>query len=375
MEKPIRILQVLGIVGGGGVEAVILEYYKHINRDKVQFDFIVHDDNKIDITEQIDAMGGRVYKVTPYYKNPIAFMIEVYHIIRKYNYKIIHVNMNTLSVFSLFPAWIAKVPVRILHNHSTSSPGEAKRNILKSILRPFSNLFATHYWACSNFAALWMYGQKVAKTDNKVTIIHNAINLEKFAFDLEKRNQLRHSLGLEGKFVVGHVGRFVFQKNHEFLIDVFNFALQQQPNLELMLIGDGPLKSLMQKKTKLLKINNKVKFLGIRDDVADLYNAMDVFIFPSNYEGLGMVGVEAQTNGLNVLASTAVPLEMKCTELVKYKRLSDGVDSWGRVIVEFSKSKLGRRTSIEDLRKAGFDIKVESKRLMELYENINDYIL
>ena len=259
MEKPIRILQVLGIVGGGGVEAVILEYYKHINRDKVQFDFIVHDDNKIDITEQIDAMGGRVYKVTPYYKNPIAFMIDIYHIIRKYNYKIIHVNMNTLSVFSLFPAWIAKVPVRILHNHSTSSPGEAKRNILKSILRPFSKLFATHYWACSNFAALWMYGQKVAKTDNKVTIIHNAINLEKFAFDLEKRNQLRHSLGLEGKFVVGHVGRFVFQKNHEFLIDVFNFALQQQPNLELMLIGDGPLKSLMQKKTKLLKINNKVK--------------------------------------------------------------------------------------------------------------------
>lgn len=136
MTEPIRVLQILGIVAGGGVEAVIMNYYEHIDRTKVQFDFIVHNDNKIDITPKVEAMGGRVYKVTPYYKNPIAFMYGIYKVIRNHHYRIVHSNMNTLSTFPLFAAWLAGVPVRILHNHSTSSPGETKRNIMKYILRP-----------------------------------------------------------------------------------------------------------------------------------------------------------------------------------------------------------------------------------------------
>lgn len=160
MEEKIRVLHILGIVAGGGVEAVIMNYYEHIDRTKVQFDFIVHNDNKIDITQKVEAMGGKVYKVTPYYKNPIAFMWDIYKVIKRHNYRIVHSNMNTLSAFSLFAAWAAGAPVRILHNHSTSSPGETKRNIMKFMLRPFARLFANHYLACSRLAGEWMYGRK-----------------------------------------------------------------------------------------------------------------------------------------------------------------------------------------------------------------------
>ena len=219
MKEPIRVLQIIGIVAGGGVESVIMNYYENVDRSKVQFDFIVHDDNKIDITQKVEAMGGKVYKVTPYYKNPIAFTYEIYKVIKKFHYRIVHSNMNTLSAFSLFAAWAAGVPIRILHNHSTSSPGETKRNIMKFILRPLARLFANHYLACSRFAGDWMYGQKMMDS-GKVTVINNAIDLKKYAFNLQKRKVLRKKLGVADEFVVGHVGRFMYQKNHDFLIDI-----------------------------------------------------------------------------------------------------------------------------------------------------------
>lgn len=247
MEKPIRVLQVLGIVAGGGVESVIMNYYEHIDQSKVQFDFIVHDDNKIDITEKVEKLGGRVYKVTPYYKNPVAFVWDIYKIIKRHHYRIVHSNMNTLSVFPLFAAWIAGVPVRILHNHSTTSKLEIKRNILKLILRPLARLFANRYFACSRLAANWMYGKNMVNK-GKVVIIHNAIDLDKFTFNQEKRKALRKELSLEGKFVIGHVGRFAFVKNHEFLIDVFAEVVKENLEARLILLGDGPLKNIFSRK-------------------------------------------------------------------------------------------------------------------------------
>lgn len=157
-DKPLRVLQILGVVAGGGVESVILNYYKHIDRNKVQFDFVVHEDSPIDITVLVNSMGGKVFKVTSYKKNILAFTSEIYHIIKSNKYQIVHSNMNTLSFFSLFASWIAGTPIRILHNHSTSVPSETKRNLLKMILRPFSKFFANRYFACSELAGRWMYG-------------------------------------------------------------------------------------------------------------------------------------------------------------------------------------------------------------------------
>lgn len=370
MEKPIRVLQVLGIVAGGGVESVIMNYYEHIDRSKVQFDFIVHDDNKIDITEKVEALGGRVYKVTPYYKNPVAFVWDIYKIIKRHHYRIVHSNMNTLSAFPLFAAWLAGVPVRILHNHSTTSRIETKRNILKLILRPVSRLFANHDLACSRLAADWMYGENMVNK-GKVTIIHNAIDLDKFAFNSEKRKALRKALGLGENFTIGHVGRFVFVKNHEFLIDVFAEVVKENPEARLVLIGDGPLKRHIQQKVEDLGLSGKVQFLGMRNDVADLYNVMDLFLLPSYYEGLPVVGVEAQANGLPMIVSDHVTREMKVTDIVTYERLEMKPIYWAEKVEKYISSDWKRANTDEQMKKAGFDINNESVVLMHLYENMN----
>lgn len=368
MKEPIRVLQIIGIVAGGGVEAVIMNYYEHIDRTKVQFDFIVHNDNKIDITQKVEAMGGKVYKVTPYYKNPIAFMWDIYKVIKRHHYRIVHSNMNTLSAFSLFAAWAAGAPVRILHNHSTSSPGETKRNIMKFMLRPFARLFANHYLACSRFAGDWMYGQKMMDS-GKVTVINNAIDLKKYAFNLQKRKVLRKKLGVADEFVVGHVGRFMYQKNHDFLIDIFAEAHRKIPQMVLLLIGDGPLREGIEEKVRGLNLIENVRFLGVRDDVQDLYNAMDLFILPSHYEGLGMVGVEAQANGLNVLASTAVPDEMKFTNLVQFEDLKNDTSKWSDRIIQiyynYHMTRNNRGAPIFNQSK--FDISVQAKKLVNYY--------
>ncbi len=368
MTKPIRILQILGIVAGGGVEAVIMNYYRHIDRTRVQFDFIVHADSPVDIREEVEALGGRVYRVTPYYKNPIAFTREIYGIIREHHYDIVHSNMNTLSAFSLLAARLAGARIRILHNHSTSAPGETKRNIAKAILKPFARLFANRYWACSRLAGEWMYGKGMMER-GEVTIIPNAIDLTRYAFDREKRDAIRKELGLHKDLVIGHVGRFMYQKNHDFLLDIFAKALEGNPHMLLLLIGDGPLRPAMEEKAKHLHIEKNVRFLGLRHDVEDLYNAMDIFLLPSHYEGLPVVGVEAQANGLPCLVSTKVTREMQLTSTVTYKDLRDGTDSWAAEILSISRERNGDVK--EEMRKAGFDIEDAAMKLVTRYEALS----
>ena len=368
MKEPIRVLQIIGIVAGGGVEAVIMNYYEHIDQTKVQFDFIVHNDNKIDITPKVEALGGRVYKVTPYYKNPIAFMWDIYKVIKRHHYRIVHSNMNTLSAFSLFAAWAAGAPVRILHNHSTSSPGETKRNIMKFMLRPFSRLFATHYFACSRLAGEWMYGRKMMDS-GKVTIINNAIDLGKYAFNSHRRKILRKEMGLTDEFVIGHVGRFVFPKNHEFLIDVFAKDYKKNPHMVLLLIGDGPLRSAMEEKVKKLGLTDHVKFLGLRNNVQDFYHVMDILVLPSHYEGLPVVGVEAQANGLPCLFSTKVTKETRLTHSAQFLDLEAGASMWAEEIISIKCER--NKKAGEELRHAGFEINKEARNLANFYTKLS----
>lgn len=364
MKEPIRVLQIIGIVAGGGVEAVIMNYYEHIDRTKVQFDFIVHNDNKIDITQKVEAMGGKVYKVTPYYKNPIAFMWDIYKVIKRHHYRIVHSNMNTLSAFSLFAAWAAGAPVRILHNHSTSSPGETKRNIMKFMLRPFARLFANHYLACSRLAGEWMYGRKMMDS-GKVTIVNNAIDLKKYAFNPQKRNLLRKELGLADEFVIGHVGRFMFPKNHEFLIDVFAEAYKKNPHMALLLVGDGPLRPAMEEKVRKLGLTDHVKFLGLRNNVQDFYHVMDILVLPSHYEGLPVVGVEAQANGLPCLFSTKVTKETRLTHSAQFLDLEAGASMWAEEIISIKCER--NKKAGDELRQAGFEIYKEAEKLVKFY--------
>lgn len=362
-KEPIRVLQIMGIVESGGVEAVIMNYYKHIDKSRVQFDFVVHKGSNPNYIAIVKAMGAKVYEVTPY-SNPIGFMKDVYKIIKQGDYRIVHSNMNALSVFPLLVAYLAGVPVRILHNHTTDTKAEPLRTFIKRLLRPFAKLFANQYWACSKLAGEWMYG-KGAVESGKVEVINNAIDLQKFAFNQEKRDSLRQELDLTNSFVVGHVGRFMTQKNHEFLVDIFAEIAREKANAKLLLIGEGVLKSKIERKVKLLGIANRVIFTGARSDVADLYNAMDVFLLPSHYEGLALVGVEAQANGLQYFLSDVITREVEVTDLCHFISLNKSAKEWSDDILSVEGAV--RENKLTDISKAGFDITVETKKVEKFY--------
>lgn len=353
IKEPIRVLQIVGLACNGGVEAVVLNYYRHMDNSKVQFDFVVHKNPAENFVAEVKKGGGRLYDVTPYNKNIFAFTYEIYQIIKDGHYDIVHSNMNSVSGFPLFAAWLAGAKVRILHNHTTDTKTEGFRTILKRVLRPFAKMFANRYWACSNLAGEWMYGKKAVQS-GKITIIPNAIDLEKFAFNPDKRNLLRQKLGLENEFVLGHIGRFVYQKNHSFLIDVFAEVARVKPEARLMLIGDGELRKTIEEKVANLCLQDKVLFLGNRNDVADLYNAMDIFLLPSHYEGLPVVGVEAQANGLKCIMSDQVTEECRLTNNIYFINLHREIKKWVFEIVREKKEH--DREAIEKVKKAGFDI-------------------
>lgn len=234
--RPIRVLQIIGIVAGGGVESVVMNYYRHIDRKQVQFDFVVYDNNKIDIMDTVESMGGKVYKVPAYSKDILGFMSSIYNIVKNYHYHIVHCHMTTLGVFSLLPAWIGGASVRILHGHSTTVKSEIMCNIMKILLRPFSVFVSNRKFACSRLVARWLYG-----TEKDIQIISNAVDIERFQYNEDYRQELRRELGLVNKFVIGHVGRFVYQKNHGYLVRLLNFVSKRIPSAHLVLVGDGPL--------------------------------------------------------------------------------------------------------------------------------------
>lgn len=363
MEKILRIAQVMGKMENGGVESVVMNYYRHIDRSKIQFDFIADNDSSIPQRAEIEALGGRVIEVAPYQKIN-RYLAELTEIFRKNEYKIVHSHLNTLSVFPLYAAKKAGVPIRIAHNHSTAGKGEYKKNIMKYMLRPFAKVNATHYAACSRYAGAWLFGEK-AVNNGEVTIFNNAIDLDKFKFNEEVRSRVRRTLDIEDRFVVGHIGRFCYQKNQEFLIDIFNAVHQKNPNAVLMLIGEGDLEHAVRQKVEDKGLMDSVMFLGNRNDVHELYQAMDVFVLPSRYEGLGMVAVEAQIAGVRTIVSTEVPDDVAITDSIEFLNLSDSVERWtDKVLNGKERSVLLKGKSDQ------FNIHIWSQKLEEYYGDI-----
>lgn len=364
--EPIRIAQVMGKWVGGGVEAVVMNYYRNMDKKKIQFDFIFDEDSNDIPYKEIEALGGRIILIPPYQK-VFKYHKELKKVLINGNYKIVHSHINTLSVFSLFAAKCAKVPVRIAHSHSTTNKKEWKKNLVKQVLRPLSKKYATHYFACTEHAAEWMFGKK-----ENAYILNNAIDLDKFKYDTEIRNKKRKELKLkDDAFVIGHIGRFVKQKNHEFIIDIFNEVHKENKKAILLLVGQGPLMGEIKEKVKQLNLTKNVKFLGQRNDVNELYQAFDVFLFPSLYEGLGMVAIEAQTAGLPCIASTEVPRIAKVTENMEFLELEDPAEIWANTILE--KQDYKRKSYKTEIKKFGYDIKTEVKKLEEKYIELSNY--
>ena len=285
VDEKIIIAHIMGKWNGGGVESVVMNYYRNIDRNKIQFHFLCDEDSTDIPYEEIEKLGGKVIVIPPYQKL-FKYQKELYKIFKENNYKIVHSHINALSVFPLRIAKKAKIPVRIAHSHSTSNKKEWKKNILKMILRPLSKLYANNYFACTEYAGKWLFGKKVVER-KELNVINNAIDLKKFEFNENTRKALREKLGIkDDTLIIGHVGRFMKQKNHEFLIEVFNEVYKKNQNTLLILIGQGPLLSEIKQKAINLNIEDKIRFIGQVTNVEKYYNIMDIFLFPSIYEGL-----------------------------------------------------------------------------------------
>lgn len=362
-----NIMRVGMIVGkwlGGGVESVVMNYYRNIDRNKIQFDFICDADSTDIPYEEIEKMGGRVIIIPPYQKLP-KYIKELKRICKENNYKIIHSNMNALSVFPLFAAKCAGVPIRIAHSHSTTNKAEWKKNLLKQALRPFSKVFANTYFACTEHAGRWLFGNKTFDA-GKVLVVNNGIDVDSYSFNEKTRKEKREELNLKDTdIVIGHIGRFMKQKNHEFLIDVFNELHKENNNYKLMLIGQGPLQDEMKQKVKDLGIEDAVMFLGQKTDANKYYQAMDLFLFPSLYEGLGMVFVEAQSAALPSIASTEVPVIAQVSDRAYFIGLDQPIKVWADKIKEVINQE--RKVDTQRIKDAGYDIVTEAKKLEQKY--------
>lgn len=335
----------------GGIEAVVMNYYRHIDREEIQFDFYFAEDSTFPQREELERLGAGIYPV-PAYSHLLAYHRTLYSAFREHGYKVVHAHLSTMSVFALFAAWRARVPVRICHNHSTAHRGEGKKTLLKYLLRPFNKLFANEWFACGEKAGRWMYGDR-AFEKGKVHVMTNAIDTEKFVFDRTARDRLRQELDIPREaFVVGHVGRFTYAKNHEFLVQVFALLKQQRPDARLLLVGEGELEQQIRGKIAELGLQNDVIFTGARGDVAKLYSVMDAFCLPSRYEGLPVVALEAQANGLPTLFSDKITSEAALSETTICLPLDDAVPWVEQVCAFRGKRNCRPEKRIPDIRQA-----------------------
>ena len=363
MPEVIRVAQIVGKWFGGGVESIVMNYYSHIDRNKIQFDFICDSDSTNIPKDKIISMGGRVILVSPY-QHIFKYNRELMKIFKENKYKIVHSHINTLSVFPLRIAKKAGVPIRIAHSHSTTNIKEWKKNILKQMLRPFSKVYANQYMCCSQYAGEWLFNKKTFK-QGKVYLLNNAIDVDKFKYNKTIRADKRKELNIDDNtFVVGHIGRFVEQKNHLFLIDLFNELHKEKSNSLLILVGQGPLFDAVKAKVHRLGLENCVLLLGQRNDVFDLYQAFDMFVLPSLYEGLPVVGVEAQTSGLPSIFSDKITKEVRLLESTKFISLDADIN---KVWVENMLTKYDRFDVSEIIRNKNFDINIEAKKLTNKY--------
>lgn len=361
MANPIRVAQIVGKMNGGGVEAVVMNYYRHIDRSKVQFDFLVDSDSTLVPREEIESLGGRVFEIPPY-QHVVEYQRELQRLFKQEGWKIVHSHINALSVFPLRAAKKAGVSVRIAHSHSTSGKGEHVKNALKAVLKTQSNRYPTHRFACSKFAGDWLFGKGV-----DFEVVYNAIDLNRFRFNAEARAQARADLGLVGnQFAIGHVGRFTAQKNHAFLIDVFAEVAKRRDDAVLLLVGTGEAGASVKALVDERGLVDRVKFLGQRSDVNRLYQAFDAFVLPSLYEGLGLVGVEAQASGLPCLLSDTITREVDITGECTFIPLSSSAQ-WADVLCRLNINSSSQRSSVDFSQFHNYDITKQGILMTDRY--------
>lgn len=364
MGGPIRVLHVVVNMNRGGAETLIMNLYRNMDRTKVQFDFLTCKEGVFD--KEIQELGGRVYRI-PYLTEVghFGYVKELNQFFRNHSsYIIVHSHMDKMSGLVMRAAECAGIPVRIAHSHNTQSEGGILAKLYKNIVGRFIYSHASHFVACSNAAAQWLYGKK----SNEAVVIKNGINYEQFLFSEEKRQKVRNEFNIpDDTTVIGHVGRFNYQKNHSFIIDVFAELNKSHSNSILVLVGDGTLRSKIEDKVRELHLQNKVLFLGVRPDIHLILQGFDLFIFPSLHEGLPVTLVEAQGSGLPCLVSKEITTEVDLgDDLVDFLAISH-IDPWVKKIIQLIEKQEQRQCDKSSFLQKGYDIKQTAERIQNLY--------
>ena len=358
MSEPKRVLQVVTHMDRGGLETMLMNYYRQIDRSRVQFDFLTHREGEKDYDAEIRALGGRIYHVPPVNPFSRSYLqaLDVFFAEHP-EYRVVHSHLDCMSAYVLRAAKKCGVPVRLAHSHSSSQDKDAKY-LLKLLCKRGIAKQATQLLACADAAGRWMFGGAPFR------VLPNAIDASAYRADEQVRQEVRAELGLENAVVLGHVGRFSEPKNHPFLIGLFAEAVKKEPQARLLLIGGGEGRTAIEEKVRALGLADKVLFLGVRSDVNRMLQAMDAFVFPSLYEGLPVSLVEAQAAGLPCVISDRVPRESVLTDLVEQLPLGDAAAWAERVLCAAAKEK---KDTYEAICAAGFDVAKNAEWLEEFY--------
>ncbi len=366
MSDPIRVLQVIGRMDQGGAEMMIMNLYRNIDRQKIQFDFVENENNGAFFDEEIKSLGGNIYHCPRFtgknlftYKKWWKDFFNAHH-----EYKIVHGHIGSTAAFYLKEAKKHGI-VTIAHSHNTD--GKNRKQALYNILSYPTRYIADYLFMCSKQAGIDRYGQKAASDPNRAFFFPNSIDTEIFRFNEDIRKKKRKELRIkDDEFLVGHVGRFAEQKNHSFLLDIFHEITRINPNAKLLLVGEGDLRSSIEGKISSLGLKDKVILTGTRPDVNELMMAMDTLVFPSKYEGLPVSLVEAQCTGLPCVISDNVPGDaILVIDLISILSLNDDASKWANIVLEYRNNN--RIIYADKVKEAGFDIKKSAKWLEEFY--------
>lgn len=367
-SRRLRVLQVGMTRNLGGIETYLIEQFRHLDKSKIDYDFVnITGEYSICYEDEILASGSKIFKVVSRHKNPLLHYWQWFNILlqNKGIYDVIVLNTNSLEyVFPLVLGKIFGIPVRVIHSHNSgfeNKQGLARRLLVgmnKKLLAWSANL----RFACSQFAGQWMF------KDNPYHVIYNAIDIHKYDADLIVREETRNALGLHTELTLLHVGRFSYQKNHSFLLDIFKEVYRIQPDSVLLLVGDTTEESEflteVKRKIKAYGLENVVRLLGRRDDVNKIMQAADVLVMPSFFEGLTVVGIEAQASDLPLLLSDTVTKELGLLPSTQFISLEAGPTAWAEAIV--NSKQHNRQSRYEELKAAGYDIGNETERVEKL---------
>lgn len=367
-SRRLRVLQVGMTRNLGGIETYLIEQFRHLDKSKIDYDFVnITGEYSICYEDEILASGSKIFKVVSRHKNPLLHYWQWFNILlqNKGVYDVIVLNTNSLEyVFPLVLGKIFGIPVRVIHSHNSgfeNKQGLARRLLVgmnKKLLAWSANL----RFACSQFAGQWMF------KDNPYYVIYNAIDIHKYDADLIVREETRNALGLHTELTLLHVGRFSYQKNHSFLLDIFKEVHGIQPDSVLLLVGDTTEESEflteVKRKIKVYGLENVVRLLGRRDDVNKIMQAADVLVMPSFFEGLTVVGIEAQASDLPLLLSDTVTKELGLLPSTQFISLEAGPIAWAEAIV--NSKQHNRQSRYEELKAAGYDIGNETERVEKL---------